>query len=75
MASGALAPPARAPRHEMMFAMATAPLGQPHQSLRSTALEGDTEGTEGDSRHYRRLYFFAPLRLCVSFSPFRCVSA
>jgi hypothetical protein len=50
--------------------MATAPLGQPHQSPRSIALAGDTEG---DSR--RRLYFFAPLReffffplrLCVSF--------
>jgi len=38
----------------MMFAMATAPLGQPHQSLRSILLAGNTEGTEGDSRRYLR---------------------
>ncbi len=31
----------------MMFAMATAPLGQPHQSLRSIALAETPRGPEG----------------------------
>jgi hypothetical protein len=35
--------------------MATAPLGQPHQLLRSIALAGNTEGPKRDSRRYRRL--------------------